>query len=101
MSENNNELIIGKDCLFSDTRFRTSDSHHIIDLEVKAIKYSGNILIGNHVWIAEGVLVLKNSIIEENCIIGARSLVSNVTLPKNHLCAGAPCKPIRSNVTWK
>ena len=102
MSENNNKLIIGKDCLFADTRFRTSDSHHIIDLESqKRLNHPGNILIRDHVWIAEGVLVLKNSIIEQNCIIGARSLVSNVTLPKNHLCVGSPCKPIRSNVTWR
>ena len=55
------------------------------------------ITIGANVWIAAEAFVHPGVIIEDDCIIGARSVVMH-NMPKGFICAGSPCKPIKKRV---
>ena len=51
-------------------------------------------------WIGENAKILKGSIIESSCIIGAGSIVAGQTLRGNSVYAGVPSKQIKENVEW-
>ena len=93
-------IVIGDDGLFSfGIWLRTADPHLIYDCEThERINPSKNILIGNHVWIGQGSLVLKGSTISSGSIIGANSTVSGKLIPSNQSWAGAPAKKIAENI---
>ena len=101
VSENNSKVYIGKDCMLSSgIKFKTGDSHSIIDSEKNIrINPAGNIYIGNHVWIGQEVIVLKNTTIGDNCVIGIRSLVAK-TFDENLLIAGTPAKILKEKINW-
>ena len=52
------------------------------------------IIIGDNVWLGVNVTVLKGSIIGENSLIGAGSIVSG-EIPSNVIAVGNPCKVIK------
>lgn len=52
------------------------------------------ITIGNEVWLAADVFVGPNVIIEDGCVVGARSSVFK-NLPAWQVCAGTPAKPLK------
>jgi acetyltransferase-like isoleucine patch superfamily enzyme len=91
---------IGKNCLFSRVRLRTSDSHGIFDRTSGArINPSKPIVIGDEVWLAEEALVLKGANIGSGSVIGARSTVVG-ELPEHSLCVGTPARAIRGDIRW-
>ena len=59
--------------------------------------YTKPIHIGSHVWIAAEVFVHPGIIINEGCVIGARSVV-NKNMPEWMVCAGFPCVPIKKRI---
>ena len=99
--EDNVRIILGDDCMFSNRiTIRTSDSHSIIDNKTgKRINPSGNVVIGNHVWIAAQAIILKGTTIGDSCIIGTRSIVTK-NIPSNCLAVGAPARIVKEDVTW-
>lgn len=52
------------------------------------------IIIGSHVWIAAEAFVHPGIVINEGCIIGARSVVTK-DMPAWMICTGHPCKPVK------
>lgn len=52
-----------------------------------------NIVIGNNVWIGLNSIILKGSIIGDNCVVSAGSVVKGV-FPENSLISGNPAKII-------
>lgn len=85
----------------SGVRLWNTDAHPILDLQ------SGNILnpvkgihIGDHCWLGEGVSVMKNTDIPEDCILGHRAVVSGHLQKPHSIYAGNPAKFIKSGVTW-
>ena len=94
-------IILGEDCMLSgDIRMDVSDMHSILDaLTMKRINPAKDIRIGNHVWIGQGVHILKGCIIEDNSIVGAKSLVST-NIPSGCIAVGIPAKVVRQGVTW-
>lgn len=95
------KILIGKDCMFSnDIYFRTGDSHSIIDLQGKRTNPSKDIIIGNHVWIGQRNIVLKNTEVADNCIIGANSILCKKYLEPNSIIVGSPAKIIKNNINW-
>lgn len=97
------KITIGNDCMFSNKiQLRTSDSHSILDENAKRINLGGDIEIGNHVWIGNEVMVLKGTTIPDNCIVGARSIVTaSLCATPNSIIAGIPARVVKTNINWK
>lgn len=95
-------ITIGDDCMFShDVDVRSTDSHSITNEQGVRINPSEDIQIGNHVWIGVRSTILKGSVIPDNCIVGACSLVSsNTKCVKNSVCVGVPAKIVKTNINW-
>ncbi len=92
---------IGEKCLFSDTiTFRTGDSHSILDSDGKRINKAKDIIIGNHVWIGQQVIVLKGTTVGEDSIVGTGSLLTGKTYDSNSIIAGVPAKIVKRHVSW-
>lgn len=98
--ENNCDIEIGTDCMFSDGIYlSTSDSHSIIDNVGVRINPPKSIKIENHVWLGRNVTVLKGSFINSETIIAANALVLG-HLESNSIYAGIPAKKVKDNVNW-
>lgn len=97
------KITIGDDCMFSyGIHVRTTDSHSILDTTGKRINPGADISIGNHVWIGADVMILKGTYVPDECVIGARSMVtSSVKADVNSMIAGMPAKVIKKNISWK
>lgn len=95
-------LSIGEDCMFSSNILvRTTDSHAIYDLDSGTrINPDDDIVIGNHVWVGEGVKILKAVRIGDGSVIGAGSVVSG-EIPANCVAAGIPARVLRENIRWE
>jgi acetyltransferase-like isoleucine patch superfamily enzyme len=102
LSRDGCQVVFGKDCMISfQVDFRTSDAHGIYDLETGDLVNSpGNIILEDHVWITQGVIVSKNVRIGENSIVGSRSFVQNSVIPPHCIYAGTPARLIREKVRW-
>lgn len=102
VTEPNSKIHIGKDCMFAyDIDLRTGDSHSIIDsISNKRINYAQNINIGNHVWIASHVSILKGVHISDNSIIATRAVVTKSFSESNILIGGMPAKKLKENINW-
>ena len=101
--EPNLEVIIGKDCMFSnEIRLRTCDGHTIYNLsDKKPINISKKgITIGDHVWVGMQVTMLKDVSIPSNTVIGARSVVNKSFDEENTIIVGTPAKVIRKGINW-
>jgi acetyltransferase-like isoleucine patch superfamily enzyme len=84
----------------SGIQIEASDSHTIFAMDnSQRINFGKNILIGNHVWLGRFVTVLKGVTINDNCIIGTKSLVTKNT-DKNGLYVGIPAKKVKDNINW-
>lgn len=60
ISDDDSKIEIGKECLFSaNVIVRNSDSHSILNNEGQRINFSKDVIIGDHVWLAYGVTILK------------------------------------------
>ena len=95
------KIIIGKNCLFSsEIKFRTGDSHSVVDLDNKRINPSKDILVGDHVWIGTRALILKGSKVNNNSIVSAGAIVTKAFEESNVILAGCPAKIIKKDVNW-
>lgn len=92
---------IGVDCMFSgDVRMDVSDMHSILDAEtMQRINPPEDICIDDHVWLGQGVQILKGSHIASNSIVGAQAVVCS-DIPSGSLAVGVPAKVIREGATW-
>lgn len=95
-------IIIGDDTLFSaNIKFRTGDSHSILDLVTgERTNQSKDIILGDHVWIGNSVCVLKGANIGAHSIVGIGSVVPGKNYPNNSIIGGNPAKVIKSDVDW-
>ncbi len=92
---------LGVDCMLSgNILMDVSDMHSILDVDSgQRINPPADIDIGDHVWLANGVQLLKGATIGAHCVIGARAVVSGA-IPARSLAAGVPARVLRSGVTW-
>ena len=95
-------ILIGDDGMISwEVWLRPSDMHGIIDLDtLQVINPARDIVIREHVWLAQEVLVLKGAEIGAGSIVGARGVVPGRTHEGNALYVGNPVRQVRQNVTW-
>jgi acetyltransferase-like isoleucine patch superfamily enzyme len=102
VTEPYSKIQIGKDCMLAyDIDIRTGDSHTIIDSKTnERINYAQNIVIGDHVWIAAHVTILKGAYISDNSIVATRTVVTKKFEESNVLIGGMPAKKIKENINW-
>ena len=101
-SEDYTSVEIGTDCMLSSgIIINTSDSHSIIDKKSKKrLNRPKNIVIKNNVWIARNAMILKGVEIENDCVVGAGSVVTK-SLKANSIYAGNPAKLIKDDTEWR
>lgn len=94
---------IGADCLFAlRIEIRSSDIHRIIDRATgKVINPPRPVEIGNHVWVAGDVSIMRGTRVADDCVIGIGSLVNTRFDEPNCVIAGVPARVIRRDITWK
>ncbi len=93
-------LTIGDDCMFSrNVRLMTSDGHDILQGGSRN-NPAKNIVIGNHVWLADGVTILKGVHVGDGSVVGIQSLLTS-SVPANTVSVGTPAKVIKENITWR
>lgn len=87
---------IGVDCIIAwDVVISDSDWHNI-----KGVDRNRPIVIGDNVWIAHGVSILKGAQIPSGCIVGAKSLLAGSGFSEKSLLAGVPATVRRTGVEW-
>ncbi|MGI2109504.1 acyltransferase [Shewanella frigidimarina] len=84
------DSIISWDCTITD-----SDWH-----DIEGIVKTKPVYIGKHVWLGNGVTVLKGTHISQDSIVGAKSLISSSYSQTAILLVGSPAKIIKENVCW-
>jgi len=94
-------ITIGQDCMFSHAIvIRNGDSHAIFDqMTNKRINSAQDVVIGDHVWLGEGVKVLKGAVVGSGSIIATGAIVSG-EVDNNSIYAGIPAKKIKHNIWW-
>ncbi|MBP3490760.1 hypothetical protein J6K35_02725 [bacterium] len=102
--QSNLELTVGNNCMFGqNVNIMLADFHKILDLnsgeQTNQAKYGIN--IGNHVWLARNVNILKDISISDNSIVGIGSTVTKSFNQQNVLICGAPAKIVKENIDWK
>lgn len=95
------KINIGEDCMFSgDVRMDVSDMHSILDVEtLQRINPPENISFADHVWIGQGVHVLKGVSIGAHAILAAKALITK-DVPAHSIVAGIPATVIKTGITW-
>ena len=94
---------VGKNCIFAtDIVIRTVDGHTILDRQNGAIlnKSSRGVYIGDHVWLGQNCLVLKEASIPHDCIVAAGAIVGKKEFQPHSIIAGVPAKTVRTGITW-
>ncbi|MBQ9657917.1 MAG: acyltransferase [Clostridia bacterium] len=95
------EIVIGNHCLFGwCTSIRDTDGHQLLSNN-SIINNSEKIIIGEKVWIASNVDVLKGAIIPNGCVVGTRTLVNKKFDEEGILIVGIPSKKVKSNIKWE
>jgi acetyltransferase-like isoleucine patch superfamily enzyme len=100
MATERKHVIVGDGCLFSlDIVFRTADPHLIYDSKThERINQSKSIYIGDHVWLGQHCMILKNTQIGSGSILGAMTVAAGKKIGSNCIYAGNPCRKIKENI---
>lgn len=93
---------VGKDCMFSSyISLRTGDSHSVLNAETGLrINPSKNIIIADHVWVGNGVTILKGTEIGEDSVVSAKAVLTGKTFPSQSVIAGIPAVVVKTGVSW-
>lgn len=97
------KIVVGEDSLFSaNITFRAGDSHSVLDSETgERINPSKDIIVGNHVWVGNTVIVTKGTTIGCNSVVATGSVLTGKEFPENCAIGGNPAKVIKLGINWK
>lgn len=59
-----------------------------------------DVVIGDRVWVAHGVSVLKGARLGDGVVVASHSLVGEADFPPHSLIGGTPAKVLRSDIAW-
>lgn len=100
-----NYIEIGDDCLLASNIYISDHNHgiykgeNISDIHQRVaerdLDFNKSVIIGNNVWIGEGVAVLPGAKIGNNSIIGSNAVVIG-EIPSNCIAVGVPAKIVRN-----
>ena len=94
-------VTIGDDCMIGgNVRLHTSDMHGIFDRgSGERINPAADIVLGDHVWLGQQVVVTKGVTIGDGAVVGQLSVVTR-DVPAGALAVGAPARVVRENIVW-
>lgn len=99
------KIELGNDFLTSwDCQIMDSDTHKVIDAQTRHFNdVSKEVIIGNHVWLGNGVIVNKGTKLPNNTIVASRSLCNKDYSELGEKCviAGSPAKMVSNNKMWE
>lgn len=97
-----NSIVIGDNVQFSwNSLVMDSDAHKIFDVDGKLMNLIGEVEIGNKVWIAANITIMKNSKIGDGCVVAANSLVNKKFKESNVILAGSPVREVKKIGGWE
>lgn len=101
VQEKDTAIEIGEDCMFSNNIIiRTSDSHPLFNkLTNERLNKPASVKIGDHVWLAAKVTVMKGVSIGKGSIVGYGTIVTK-DQPEDSLIIGAPARVVKNGVYW-
>lgn len=96
------KIVIGEDSLFSaNVTLRAGDSHSVIDAKTgERLNQSKDIIVGDHVWIGNTVIVTKGTVLGNHSVVATGSVVTGKTFPGNCAIGGNPGKVVKEGVSW-
>lgn len=101
-AEDGTRLKIGEDCMISDgVEIWGTDMHGIIDNTTKSVVNNAkDIIIEKHCWLGSRCMIMKNTHINEGCIVAAGAIVASDVLIDNVMIGGVPARIIKKEVEW-
>lgn len=96
-------IILGNDLLISrSVRIRADDSHPIFDRATgRRINHSKSVIVGDHVWLGQEVMLLPGSRLLTGSVLGARAVLSKTCdAPEYSILVGVPARVVRKNIHW-
>lgn len=90
-----NEIIIGKNVMVGPNVLIYDHDHDFYALDRKNTFRTAPIHIGDNVWIGGNAIILRGTIIGNNSVVGAGSVVKG-RFPDNVVIAGNPAKVIKN-----
>jgi acetyltransferase-like isoleucine patch superfamily enzyme len=98
----NNNIKVGKDCMFSDeVLVQGFDQHGIFDIQSRDfinLRKRG-VLIDDHVWIGRRTTLISGVEVGSGSIVGACAVVTK-NVPSCVAVAGNPARVVREKVSW-
>lgn len=97
-------LIIGQGCMLAyNIKIWGSDGHSIIDLNSMNIinHVSGQITVGDYVWIGDCAILTKNVRVADFSVVAAGTVCCKEFTEPNVLIAGNPGNIIRHGIIWE
>lgn len=78
-----------------------SDQHPVLDKDDNITNTPTEIIIGNNVWIGARCFILKNTTIDDGCIIAANTTVTkNFSGVKHSVIGGNSAKILKTDIRW-
>lgn len=94
-------VTFGKGCLLGwNVNVRDSDGHTIITADGRKDSLK-EVVVGDNVWIAANVDILKGVHIGNGNVIGYRSCVTKAVEDEHCLIGGYPAKVLTRNISWE
>ncbi|WP_308909512.1 acyltransferase [Pseudokordiimonas caeni] len=95
-------VLIGKDCLFSDSiLIQSNDQHGIIDMKTGELrnKHRRRTVIGDHVWVGRRSIVMPDVTIGHGAIVATAAVVT-ADVPPFGVAGGVPARLIGEDTSW-
>lgn len=93
-------IIIADDCMFSwGIYLDTTDHHMIFNESYGRINTGKSIYMGDHIWCARELAILKGSFIASGSVLGAKSVNGGVKF-SNSVYSGNASKIIKNDIFW-
>lgn len=101
LQDDNSEVKIGKDCMFSwGIEVWCTDVHTILDMDGNITNYGKSIEIQDHVWVGKDAKIGKNTKVSKDSIVGWNSVVTKEFDQTNAVIAGNPAIIVKTGINW-